>query len=74
MMPDTRSDTVLNREVVNFAVAPFDFVQPVLRAEMEATSEVILPTWLWIALGALAISFVIVAGSEAWTAHKNREK
>jgi hypothetical protein len=74
MMPDTRNYAGLNRDLVNFAVAPFEFMQPILRDEIEISARDGNETWLWIAVGVLSLSVLVTAGSEVVGMVRKREK
>ena len=62
MLPESRTAAGVNQDLVNFTVAPFEFVAPFIRVDLndEITVSDAFEVLLWIAIIILAI-FIIVA-------------
>ena len=61
MIPLSRTYAGVNREMVDFVVAPIDLVRPVIRAEMvvdDTTMAGIIPWWLWLVIAIFIISLI----------------
>jgi len=62
MMPESRTAAGINQNLVNFTVAPFEFIAPLIRADLSdgtITVSSIFELLLWIAIIILAIAVII---------------
>jgi hypothetical protein len=65
MLPLSRTYVGVNREMVDFAAQPIEFVQPVLRGEIvtDISVEAGFPAWwLWLAMGVFGTTVIGVMG------------
>jgi len=63
MLPESRTAAGINQDVVNFTIAPFEFVTPFVRADFEIDTITVSDAFevlLWVAVAILAI-FLIIA-------------
>lgn len=64
MLPESRTAAGINQDLINFTIAPFDFITPYVRAESDSStgfsSENVFALLLWAGIAVLLV-FVVIA-------------